>query len=784
MLRRTLAKEHRGGHSRRFIHRDPSFASSTGGMGARSLTRMGLQQQSGTGFRKTGFFGQSQYDHAFPLLSHDELGHADSSNDTKHVQLSNYMPKRNKGLAPWYRGADTYSVKYSEQGRYEYQRYLMISRFPSEYRKEFNRFLKLIRNSNGSHPAFIPQEAIHWLQRMIVDNFNPQHAHYITAMGVLTKTKEYDMVRDVWRMMERQQTIPDDLCIATYLEACALAGEKTWALEAWNRYCTEKKFLSEGEVDPKPITRVPFTLTRDETLYLPKWKKFFDHDPNLDVTDLNRFNTTRQIYSKMAQVMVASGDYDAFWTFYEVLEKALLTTPTPVPEPPNPLFIHIPKWEPVENRRSISAPVWRLENQAAAQALGSPTTRLQQLAPRFFSNKQFLLHVVTECIDILSSRTPNTSSADMLKFGTELAIRASTALGADFAVLQTEALHTSILRLHRTKGKEGGHQLLNRVKDLLKSKAELVEGQNKGISEPITANYYLQILEGFADQSADRSSKSFEPKVIVNQMANVLRSMTEDPTVEWAADMHLAVVKTLVNCGTMAGNNYFIKNVLRKFPWTSDFLEALYPEYRRAADVDTWAELTKRSLVWTARYNAEVSEKLKRMIEDDYGTIKVQVRSFRELAVFQFRDAEEKRHARDPVNTLPNPYMDFVSHALPFPDRDTGYPNEYGDIGQWRAPNSPIKGPNHFAPAMYGEHLKGFTSEWRDPTNPSKPPAFASPWERKYTQYARGQHPSYDMTYAGPMPEIFPNRTVFRQKTRWDQYDIQKQSKHRMAGPY
>lgn len=783
MLRRSLLKEHRGGHSRSFVHRDPSFTASKGGMGARKLQLMGLHSRAGPGFRKTGFFGQSQYDHAFPLLSHDDLGHADSSNDTKHVMLANYMPKRNKGLAPWYRGADTYSVKYSEQGRYEYQRYLMISRFPLEYKRMFTKFLRLIRSADNESHGFLPQEAVHWLQRMIVDNFNPQHVHYIAAMSVLAKFKEYDMARDVWKMMERQQTIPCDQTIATFLEVCAQAGEREWALEAWNRYCTEKKFLSEGEVDPKPVTRIPFSLTRDETLYLPKWKKHFDHDPNLDVVDLNRFNTTRNIYARMASVMVATNEVKAFWTFFDTLEAKLLSTPTPIPEPPNPLFVRQPRWDPTEARRTIKNPTWRLENESGVQVLGPTVTRLPDLNPRFYSNKQYLIHVATEAISVLATRRhASMSAAEAGKLSDEIIARVRKALGADFGALRTESLLVASLQCQRQCNPlVGGQKLLEATEAFLSAKAKLLKG---AAPEAVTAPMYLEVLRGFADQSSDRKAAGFNPKAIVTQMGTVLKRMAADPSIEWAADMHLAVVQTLVRCGTMAANAYFVKNVLRKFHWTSDFLEALYAEYRRAADIDTWAELTKRSLVWTARYNVEVSEELKRLIEDDYGTIKVQVRSFRELAVFQFRDMEEKRHARDPVNTLPNPYMDFVSHALPFPDRDNGYPNEYGSIGQWRAPESPIKGPQFYAPEMFGEDAKGYTSEWRDPTNPSKAPAFSSPWERKYTQYARGQHPSYDMTYAGPMPEIMQGRTVFRQKTRWDQFDIQKQSKHRMQGPY
>lgn len=753
------------------------------GMSPSTLNRIGLKGGSRNSVNQTGFFGQAQYDHAFPLLTHDELGHSENSAKMDHVMLSKYMPKRAKGTAPWFRGADTYSVKYAEQGRYEYQRYLMIARLPGQYKNDFANFLRYIRECGKKGSLSLPQEAVHWIQRMIVDNYNPQHCHYIAGMEALMNRNEIDMARDVWKMMERQQTIPCDRTIATYLEVCRRAKEPTWAFECWNRYCSEKRFLEKGEMDPKPVSRVPFALNRDEMLHLPKWKKFFDHDPNLDVTDLNRFNTTRQIYSKMAQVMLCSGEMELFEEFFGILEKQLLESPTPVPEPPNPLFVPIPRWSPHLTAATLKTGAWRLDNTERANALGPTTTSFaSDLAPRFFSNKQFLVYTVAQCIRHLAASPPATLKGDAgVKFGSQLLDRLIAAVGPSvFATLETETLFVAVLHLYRQQGNEGGQQLMDRLQAMLKAKAKA----GSGGAEVVTAPQYLQVLKGFVRESKDRSLPSFNPQKTMKELAGVIQQMTSDATIVWAADMHLEIIKTMVQCGTMMANSYFVTNVLRKFDWNCTFLEALYPEYRRAADVDTWSELTKRALVWTARYDVPVTEEFKRMVEDDYATIKVQVRTFRELAVFQFRNVEEERVARDPVNLLANPYTDFVAHALPFPDRDVGYPNEYGDIGQWRNPADPAKGPEHRAPQMYGENLKAYTSEWRDPTNPNAPPAMPNPWERKYQQYARGQHPSYDMTYAGPNPEIFPERKVFRQKTRWDQFDINKQSKFKMMGAH
>ncbi|KEG07064.1 hypothetical protein DQ04_11051000, partial [Trypanosoma grayi] len=719
MLRRTRADQHRSGKARAFVFRDPTLRMMRTGSGYQQLKRMGMPIQVGMGWRKVdSFHANNQYQHAWPLLSHDDLGNSDQSNNTKNIMYSMYMPKRNKGTAPWFRGADTYSVKYCEQGRYEYQRYLMINRFPSEYKKHFLGFLSNIRSSSGS--ATIPQEALHWLLRMIVDNFNPQHVHYIAAMKTLQNAGELDMARDVWKVMERQQTWPCTSTICAYLDVCVQAGEKAWAMEAWNRYCTELKFLQLGEVDPKPVSRVPFSLTREELLYLPKWKKHFDHDPNLDVVDLNRFNRTREVYLRMALVMLAGGERDMFQHFYTKLEEAMLKTPTPVPEPPNPHLVQRPRWSPYEHCKSVHHSPWRVANNGRAMALGPSVTTEDEMQSRFFSNDQFLVHTVKEMLRVVLQGHRRAHPAaverggsevffekvedadETLKLCDEFVERLFTTLGRKMHSLQTSSLVSSILEVHRVVGKESGSALLRRANQFMARKAAL-EGDSA--VESLTASNYLQILSGFADESAYvydskrkgpiRYRNGFDPRATMQQLAAVVQEIAGNPHVSWAADMHLQVVCTMVGCGTMKANDYFVRNVLRQFSWNSRFLEELYMEYRRHDDVDTWAELTKRALVWTARYDVKPSERLKRLIEDDYDVIQVQTRTFRELAVFQFRDVEEKRHRRDAVNELPNPWSDYVAHALPFPDRDAGYPDEYGDIGQWRAPGgpgSPVRG--------------------------------------------------------------------------------------------
>merc|ERR1719215_2169914 len=100
-------------------------------------------------------------------------------------------------------------------------------------------------------------------------------------------------------------------------------------------------------------------------------------------------------------------------------------------------------------------------------------------------------------------------------------------------------------------------------------------------------------------------------------------------------------------------------------------------------------------------------------------------------------------------------------------------------MGQWRQPNDATgtKGPIHYAPRMYGETQKGYHATWRDRRSQMTPVKMRAPHDRKYLEYARGKHPSYDMAYAGPHPEIFPTQFNFRRKTRWDFHDVHQQSK-------
>ena len=800
-MRRSVQGLNRGAHNQPYLIRDKMLFAYNSGQNKQNLRRAGVEKDH-RALLKTGKMESQSFDHAFPLLSHTDFGHQDHIANTHYVMMNKYMPKRTKGSAPWYRGNDTYSVLYSEQGRYEYQRHMLLARMPSMYRAHFMRFLASIRvqakKPHDDHYLNLntANSALHWIHKMIVENFNPQHIHYQAAMASVMSYGEFDMARDIWKIMERQQTWPDDKLIVQYLDILAAQKEKALAIECWNRYCTEKGFLKEGEADPKPISRIPFTLNRDETLYLPKWKKFFEHDPNLDVTDLNRFNTTRDIYRAMAGAMLSAGDVKMFNQFFDELEEKLLSTPTPVPEPPNPFLSPKPKWGPHLAQDTIQRSPWRLKDSVRANAQGPTTASIDEMHRRFHSNEQFILTASAHFVSLLIETR---SVAEPLKLIESLTERAFKVLGKKITNLDTRRFFAQILVGHRVLSPNiTGQQLHQLMRSLLERKAKAGGDDATETGHPAM---YLEILKAFA-QEAKRGGPSFDPKRIIREVNTVANEMNV-PSFVWSADIHLAMMDILVHCGTMRANEYFVKNVLRQFQWSSEFCEVLYKEYRKHSDVEMWAELTKRMLVWTARYDVRLEEPAKRLIEEDYETIKVQVRTMRELVVFRARDIEEKRIARHPANQLPNPVADYVSHALPFPDRDTGAPNEYGDIGQWRDPDKPVytpfaammkpKGYIHgageeykmFGPQMFDqEQQRGYYGEWKQSKAPTGGPKMPSPWDRNYKQYARGTNPSYDQVYAGPHPEIFPNRFNFRRMTRWDFKSVERQSKFRMNGAY
>lgn len=1070
VFRGTLWRHYRSGKTRPYKMQDKAIGAMKQTSGYNSLHRAGLGSigmghvarlgRGGIGSK----FALEANDHAFPLLSDKNYGHQDQSADTKWVQLMNYMPKRSKGTPPWWRGADSYSPLYAEQGRYEYQRYLQIARFPSDYKRDFFGFLTELRKVGvASFTYDTPQQVIQILLRMIVDNFLPQHVHYHVAMEKLIDWQEWSMVREVWKIMERQQTFPDDLCLCQYMIASIYAQEPSWAMEAWNRYGTEKKFLQWGEVDPKPVSRVPFTLNRDELIHLPKWKKHFEHDPNLDVTDRNRFNKTRQLYLSMALSMLSGEQFHLFLTFFKELRINLLTTPTPIPEPPSRIHQKVRGgWDPfleqksphalspwgveplgtpdehrhgraptqtdranavnlmsgtelgsvgsLEGRRFLNIDTHQGIDHADASVLGGAggndvlgwlTSDLNMKEMGLMSNDQFLCYSVGKVINVLtwkvmqrvqrrekrrrqrvlllakapggvmsgasaigtprftaggatggvmseacssplfslgkrvkknakkgSKKPPAVAASSLLvdqisgksvllvdgqlkpaeaaattnknsksgkitsgpgglkkkstagkkslaatkkqkmtlkrigiyhsrrtawKFIEKMFQKTVDALGPKYLDIDTKHLYATLMeaksRLLGPKHCSGKAmydymRTLQGTKQMVASRlasTTTTDGGAATTKESASADMYRILLEhcareghyfttgGFTaigvdgmedvlvDQAAPQleaqmsllcsltpttgaatttaattagavaaAGAPFNPQVQMKFIHDLLNEMNSHRAFVWSTDLHLAVMENLLVCGTMTVSDYFVQNVLRQHRWEDiRFGHILYSEFRKSTTLELWSEKTKRLIVWFCRYKITIPESLKRRIENDYDKIKVETRSLKELVEFSFRDMGEKKWHQDPRAQLPNPVMDTVSHALPFPDRDTGYPNAYGDLGQWRSPESGVKGPRFYAPAMDGEdNHRGYTAEWKDNTAPTGDVKLASPWDQKYKLMNRGKHPSYDAVYAGPFPQIFPSKVNWKKPTRWDFHNIESQSKYIMNGPY
>ncbi|KNH07397.1 hypothetical protein XU18_1929 [Perkinsela sp. CCAP 1560/4] len=765
---------------------DPNMKYLRSALGIKSLGRLGLYRTEGPSAGKMGFDPNAN---AMPMLTNTDFGFFENAANTHWAEMGAMLPRKGKGLPPWYRGADTYSLMYSEQNRWEYKQYAMVARAPAEYKYLFMLYQRRIGSGRSYHHS--AHEALHWLLRMIVENLTPQHVHYLTAMNTLIRGGEYDMARDVWSIMERQQTWPDDKLIACYLNLCTITQDADSAFTCWNRYCTEKRFLEDDETDPKPITRVPFSVTREELFHLPKWKKHFEHDPNMDLIDRNRFNTTRTIYRCMVAAMCASGEKALVESLLDELDAKLLSTPTPVPEPPTADMPRQNPWDPYLENDYLESEKWAYSRKGYSKVAFGPTKSRFSHEMNRQSNENYLLHVyatvlqtITRFVDdpiqqssVAAEDREAPSRTNKLKnpyeVGCALILRCENVLKNHVADIDIQPWVSATLEFHRVVGGWSGKQLHAFMHDQLRERGEVPHEV-----------LYVRVLRGLHQQSC-RDITDAERVEVLTQLGDVLKEMASIERFQWSLECHFHILACLVFNRTMSGNTYFIENVQRSFAWDDACMRLLYHEYKLHEDVDTWAELTKRMLVWGDRYGVEVTEETRRLIEKDYAIIGIQMRKTQALMNFQYRHQAECKQRNDPTAQLPNPVQDRVSHSLPFPDRDTGYMNEYGELGQWRQPNEELgtKGPAHYAPRMYGETQKGYHSMWRDRTCQMRPVKMPAPFDRKYKEYARGKHPSYDMQYAGPHPEIFPTRYNFRRKTRWDFQDVHQQSKWTRHGP-
>ena len=182
--------------------------------------------------------------------------------------------------------------------------------------------------------------------------------------------------------------------------------------------------------------------------------------------------------------------------------------------------------------------------------------------------------------------------------------------------------------------------------------------------ESLHGAHYLELLLGIVNEAESQGPlEASACRELLQTLIRLLREMNTAPGMTWTLAHHMAVLRVLVGCRTGKANAYFVQNVLRKFKWTDEAIVVLYREYKLHPDVNSWAEHTKRALIWAARYNVRVSETTRRLIEEDYEVIGVQMRTTQELMTFAYRSKSEEKQRADPSAQLPNPVMDRVVHA-------------------------------------------------------------------------------------------------------------------------
>ena len=176
------------------------------------------------------------------------------------------------------------------------------------------------------------------LQIMILKQAPPQYEHYLAALDKLNALRHPEIGRLVWQMMEREKVIPNYELTSTMLRMCAETGNGDWALEVWNRYCTEAPWLDHASPDPAPMPdqlyRTLQSLTISELKELPMWAKVHHTHPNVKRAETDRWNVTRDVYLSMVRCMCTAGHAEIAETLLRVLEEKMQTTPTPKVRPP------------------------------------------------------------------------------------------------------------------------------------------------------------------------------------------------------------------------------------------------------------------------------------------------------------------------------------------------------------------------------------------------------------------------------------------------------------------
>eukprot|EP01063_Lacrimia_lanifica_P015417 TRINITY_DN22189_c0_g1_i1.p1 TRINITY_DN22189_c0_g1~~TRINITY_DN22189_c0_g1_i1.p1 ORF type:complete len:709 (+),score=252.39 TRINITY_DN22189_c0_g1_i1:74-2200(+) len=532
-----------------------------------------------------------------------------------------------------------------------------------------------------------PLWALDSIQQMYKERHIPEQEHWREVLIGAAQWGEEETARDCWALMERQRFIPDDQTLCCWFEVCARMKFKDLALQAWNRYCTEFAFLEAGEMDPKPVMREKHTLTRDDIYNLPWWKKRWSYDPCLDVPDAHRFNRTREVFAAAAGALAACGERELADSLFSFLQERLLTTPTPIAEPMldpyisskntkaeanhtndsfflnksrgkvqdlenKPIRFRIPNIYLFTLRKNTRGVDWVANHEWVMSehelgAAGPKSSRdTEHGDPRFYSNVQYLLYAYEKQVRHSTYASADELTAAVAKV--EELFASDEITDADRAAVNWEDYTVEVLA---------------KLAALSDATPEVVAGQMEAMCDthelrPVPA-MYRSVFDSFMNVSAKTEDDAVR-KSLRAYMGELRKTkQTLDLLV------HRSYMKACVHLDNREAHNYFVKNVLRAFPWTNDDVALLLLEYRAIGD-DGDAALQKKHCerveAWCGRYNVPMSEANKQFIEDDYDRIQVQVRTKEELLTWKMKRQNELRNSLTP--NLPNPVMDRITHTL------------------------------------------------------------------------------------------------------------------------
>eukprot|EP01062_Namystynia_karyoxenos_P069435 TRINITY_DN64933_c0_g1_i1.p1 TRINITY_DN64933_c0_g1~~TRINITY_DN64933_c0_g1_i1.p1 ORF type:complete len:715 (+),score=211.24 TRINITY_DN64933_c0_g1_i1:113-2257(+) len=638
-----------------------------------------------------------------------------------------FLPDRRTehAIRPWYA---------AQMDNYEHLRGgLMMAKAPRAIAATRERELESIKCECA---AGRPLWGLDIIQDMYYKEMPPATQHFSAVMDGAVQWDERDTFVDCWRLMERQGVIPNDETICTALRAAGFFGERDMILQIWNRYCTEFRFLEEGEPDPKPVRRVKHTLNRDDLYNLPWWKKQFDFDCNRDLGDHHRFNRTREIYATCAAALTRAGEPALGGALLELLCGQLRDLPTPIAPPMDdpkskwartgtdiglqkkPTRYRIPNVYLFTLRRNtrgidwIANHEWLMLDHQLGPLNPERSTDIPHGHSRFFSNAQYVLHAHELMIEALQPSEDAMGSVLKLEQDAQKEAEAATEaaeLRGEFlgnVGLNFEDLVIAVLSKAADCGAKGAD-----VAQMMSDRCERLQLQ----PHCCMFQAVLRAHSGECPELDHPDGAIWAATPAAKDVRSGIESTVAALHNSRRLDLqtHTAVLEALVRSRSRTANEYFVKHVLRKFKWNNDQIHLLLREYRdigEAGDVELQAKLCKRAYLWCQRYNVGLSEAGKQYIEDDYDRIKVQVRTKDELIAWKYRHQFQQREQLKPF--LPNPVTDRVTHTLRFGDHQDPEHCE-----KWAVPYSNAGRSFNWSFAANGPHPPPQAEDVRDLTD-------------------------------------------------------------------